>query len=153
MPWACGPALAVFAALSVILAVTDVRTHRLPDRILLPGGTAVLTLLAAAAAVIGAPDRVAGLGGGAALAFAVCLAVHLARPAEFGGGDVKLAGLCGAVLGWYGPEAVASGIALGFVAGGVAAGGVVLAGVRGRAIAFGPFLLFGTWARLLAGPW
>lgn len=153
MPWALGAALAVFAVLSVALAVTDVRSHRLPDRILLPGAFAVLALSLSAAAVTGTPDRVAGVCGGAMGAFAVCLAVHLARPADFGGGDVKLAGLCGAVLGWLGPEAVASGIALGFVAAGVAACGVVLAGARGEAIAFGPFLLIGTWARLLAGPW
>lgn len=153
MPWAFAPALAVFAVLSVALAVTDVRSLRLPDRILLPGASAVLALMVAAAVATGTPDRVTGLGGGAVGAFAACLVVHLARPADFGGGDVKLAGLCGGVLGWFGPEAVASGIALGFVAAGVAACGVVLAGARGRAIAFGPFLLLGTWARVIAGPW
>lgn len=153
MPGTLAPALGAFAVLSVVLAVIDARTHRLPDRILLPGAGAVLTLLVLAAAADRAPERAVGLGGGAIGAFAVCLAIHLARPAAFGGGDVKLASLCGGVLGWVGPEAVASGIALGFVAGGVAAVGVVLAGARGTVIAFGPFLLLGTWARVIAGPW
>ncbi|MDQ1083599.1 MULTISPECIES: A24 family peptidase [Microbacterium] len=153
MPWALAPALTVFAGLGIELAVIDVRTHRLPDAILLPGAGAVIVLLAGAAVVTGTPDRALGLAGGAAASFAACLAVHLARPDAFGGGDVKLAGLCGAVLGWVGPEAVASGIALGFVAGGAAATGVVLSGARGASIAFGPFLLAGTWGRLLAGPW
>lgn len=139
--------------LSVVLAPIDVRTRRLPDDVLLPGAGVVLILLAGAAVVTGSPERGAGSAGGAVAAFGVCLVLHLARPAAFGGGDVKLAGLCGAVLGWVGPEAVASGIALGFLAGGVAATGVVLAGGRRRAIAFAPFLLVGTWGRLVAGPW
>ncbi|KSU54332.1 prepilin peptidase [Microbacterium enclense] len=153
MPWCLAPALAVFAVLSVALAVVDVRTHRLPDGILVPGGGIVLVLMAGAAAVTGSPHRLMGLGGGVVAAFVVCLAVHLARPAAFGGGDVKLAAVCGGVLGWVGPEAVASGIALAFVAGGMAGAGAVAAGARGTTIAFGPFLLGATWVRLLSGPW
>lgn len=153
MPWALAPALSVFAVLSAVLAVTDVRTQRLPDAILVPGGAAVVLLMGIAAQARDEPGRLAGIIAGAGLIFAASLAVHTARPAAFGGGDVKLAALCGAVLAWWGPEAVASGIVLGFLAGGVAATGVVLAGRRGASLAFGPFLLFGTWWRLLEGPW
>ncbi|MDQ1122551.1 prepilin peptidase [Microbacterium trichothecenolyticum] len=147
------PALAVFALLGVVLAVVDVRTRRLPDAILMPGGAAAVLSLCAAAIGVGEPWRLLGVAGGAIGAFVTCLALHLARPASFGGGDVKLAGLCGAFLGWCGPEAVASGIAAGVVVGGVAAAGAVLAGARGATIAFGPFLVLGTWWRLLTGPW
>lgn len=152
MPGAVAPALTVFAVLGVVLAVIDARTHRLPDAVLVPGAGVVLVLLGGAAVAVGEPLRAIGVVGGAAGAFFACLGVHLARPAAFGGGDVKLAGLCGAVLGWIGPDAVASGIALGFVAGGVAASAALLAGMRGASIAFGPYLLVGTWGRLLAGP-
>jgi len=153
MPQALAPALGAFALLSVVLAVVDARTRRLPDALLLPGGAGVLVLALGAALVAGEPHRAVGVLGGAASSFLACLILHLARPAAFGGGDVKLAALCGAALGWVGPEAVASGIAVGFVVGGVAATGAVLAGARSAAIAFGPFLLFGTWWRLLSGPW
>lgn len=152
MPWALAPALTVFAVVGGVLAVIDARTHRLPDAVLVPGAGAVLLLLVGAAVTVGEPLRAVGVAGGAAGAFLACLAVHLARPDAFGGGDVKLAALCGAVLGWVGPEAVASGIALGFVAGGVAATGALLAGARGASMAFGPYLLIGAWARVLAGP-
>ncbi|MBD8218774.1 prepilin peptidase [Microbacterium sp. CFBP 13617] len=153
MPWALAPALAVFAVLGLALAVIDVRTHRLPDALVLPGGATILVLLVGSALNIGEPERVGGVVGGAALAFVGCLAVHLARPAAFGGGDVKLAAVCGAVLGWCGVEAAVSGLAAGFVAGGVAAAGTIAAGERGAALAFGPFLLAGTWWRVLSGPW
>lgn len=109
MPWALVPALAVFAVLGIVLAVVDVHTHRLPDVILLPGAAAVVLSLCVAAVWVGEPSRLLGVGGGAIGAFLVCFALHLARPASFGGGDVKLAGLCGALLGWGGVEAVASG--------------------------------------------
>ncbi|KTR96739.1 hypothetical protein NS220_00705 [Microbacterium testaceum] len=151
MPWALAAALSVFGVLSVVLAVVDVRTRRLPDAIVLPGGAAVVLLLGAAALSTGDPSRLAGIGAGAVGAFGACLAVHLVRPAAFGGGDVKLAALCGAVLGWGGLEAVASGIALAFLAGGVGAVGTLLAGARGASIPFGPFLLFGAWWRVIAG--
>lgn len=152
MPWPLAAALSVFAGLSVVLAMVDARTRRLPDAILVPGGAAVVVLLGGAAFAIGEPGRLAGIAAGALSAFAGCLAVHLARPAAFGGGDVKLAALCGAVLGWQGLEAVASGIALAFLAGGIGAAGVLLAGARGGSIAFGPFLLFGAWWRVITGP-
>jgi prepilin signal peptidase PulO-like enzyme (type II secretory pathway) len=151
MPWALVPALSVFAVLSGVLAVVDARTRHLPDAIVLPGGAAVVLLLGAAALAIGEPARLAGIGGGAVGAFTACLALHLARPAAFGGGDVKLAALCGAVLGWGGFEAVASGLALAFLAGGIGAAGALLASARGASIAFGPFLLFGAWWRVLTG--
>jgi len=151
MPWSLAPALSAFAVLSGVLAVVDARTRRLPDAIVLPGGAAVVLLLGAAALATGEPARLAGVGAGALSAFAACLVVHLARPAAFGGGDVKLAALCGAVLGWGGLEAVASGIALAFLAGGFGAAGALLAGRRGESIAFGPFLLLGAWGRVITG--
>jgi len=152
MPPAIVPALSAFAALGAVLSAVDLRTRRLPDAILLPGGAVVVALLSVAAVLAGEPSRGTTIALGAGGAFLACLLIHVRRPAAFGGGDVKLAGLCGAVLGWDGPDAVASGICLGFVAGGVAAAGVALAGARRGSIAFGPFLLLGTWWRLFTGP-
>lgn len=146
-------AFAGFAAVSIVLAVIDVRTHRVPDAVVLPATAVGVALLAAAAAERDEPTRIAGVCLGAAGAFLACLAVHLARPEAFGGGDVKLAALVGAHLGWFGADAVASGVALGFVAAGVAGLGVVAAGARRVDLAFAPFLLLGAWVRAAAGPW
>ena len=146
-----GLAAGVFAAASLTLVVTDLRSHRLPDAVVLPAAALVGALLTAEAARIGDPGRALGVIGGAAAAFAVALTLHLARPASFGGGDVKLAALVGTPLGWFGPEAVASGLLLSLVLGGVAAGGVLLAGDRRAEIAYGPWLLLGTWLRMAVG--
>ncbi len=145
-------AAGVFAVAGVALAVIDVRTHRLPDAVVLPSLLVVTALLGAEAVRTGDPARAVGVGGGAAAAFAVALVLHRARPGAFGGGDVKLAALVGAPLGWYGPEAVASGLLLALLLGGVAAAGVLLAGDRRAEIAYGPWLLAGAWVRLLGGP-
>ncbi|MGX8249455.1 hypothetical protein, partial [Escherichia coli] len=82
-------------------------------------------------------------------AFLVCLALRVARPTAFGGGDVTLAGLAGTHLGWFGSDAVASGLAAGFLCGGAAGFGALLAAGRRAEFAFGPPLLLGTWWALL----
>lgn len=144
-----GVALTVFAAVSVVLAVIDARHHRLPHALVLPALAVALALLTAAALAVDEASRIAGVWGGAASAFVVCLALHLARPAAFGGGDVTLAALVGAHLGWFGPDAVVSGLVIGFACGGAAAAGVLLSGARRATFAFGPPLLVGTWWVLL----
>lgn len=142
-------ALAVFAVLSVVLAVVDHRHHRLPHALVLPGLALALTLLTSAALAAGEAERIAGAWGGAASGFLICLVLWFARPAAFGGGDVTLAALSGAHLGWFGPDAVVSGLVAGFLCGGAAGLGALLAAGRRARFAFGPPLLLGTWWALL----
>jgi len=143
MPVALLLALSVFGVAGVVLAAIDARTHRIPDVVVLPATIAVLTLMAVAADVLAQPGRAVAVAGGALAAFGVCLVLHLARPAAFGGGDVKLAALVGATLGWFGPGAVASALFVAF-AGGAAAGIAAWAAAGRRAeVAFGPVLVLG----------
>ena len=79
------------AALSVI----DLRQHRLPNVLTLPGAAVILLV----ACLHG--RGVAALWGAAALA-AVYLLMHLLAPAAMGAGDVKLALGLGAVTGALG---------------------------------------------------
>jgi leader peptidase (prepilin peptidase)/N-methyltransferase len=135
--------VAFFVVVLVVLSFIDVRTRRLPNRIVLPAAAVVL-----AAHVAIAPDRalewvVAALG-----AFALLLAAAFAYPGGLGMGDVKLALLLGAALGW----AVGAALVIGFAAAGLA--GVLMIvrsgwSARRAALPLGPFLALGALAALL----
>jgi leader peptidase (prepilin peptidase) / N-methyltransferase len=147
------PAYLFFAALSVPLAVIDVLTKRLPNRLTLPAYPVVAALLLLPAAVDGDWSALgrAALGGAALLAlFAV---LHLINPAGMGLGDVKLSGTMGAMLGWLSWTAVLVGAFVGFVLGALVGLALMAVGRAGRktALAFGPFMLIGAWAAILAG--
>jgi len=146
-------AFGFLGAVGVALAAIDIRVQRLPDRLTLPAYPVLIALLAAAALTghdIGALVR--ALLGGLALA-AGYLLLGVARPGHLGGGDIKLAGLVGLVLGWLGWPAVLSGAVLGFLLAAVAS--LMLLAARRitmrSAISFGPFLLGGALLVILAG--
>ncbi|MFG6446034.1 prepilin peptidase [Microbacterium sp. P07] len=144
-------AYSAFAALSVVLTVIDVRTHRLPDRLVLPAYPVAAVLLTAAAVLRGEPGRLLVVIGGAVAMFVFYLALRMLRPGAMGGGDVKLAGVIGAFLGYLGGEAVLTGTLAGFVFGGLFAVVLVLAR-RARVtsgLAFGPWMLLGAWAVIM----
>lgn len=145
-------AFGFLGALGVALSAIDIAVHRLPDRLTLPAYPVLITLLAVAAAT-GHDGRalVRALLGGAVLA-TVYLLLAVLRPGQLGGGDVKLAGLAGMVLGWLGWPILFSGAALGFVL--LAVVSLVLLAARRislhGAICFGPFLLGGALVAVLA---
>ena len=148
-------ALGFLGALGVALAAIDISVQRLPDRLTLPAYPVLIGLLAVAA--LAGHDLAAlwrALLGGLVLA-AGYLLLGLARPGQLGGGDIKLAGLAGLVLGWLGWRAVLTGAAAGFVLAGLASLALLAARrvtLRG-AISFGPFLLGGALLVILAeGP-
>ncbi|MEH0110330.1 A24 family peptidase [Tersicoccus sp. MR15.9] len=151
-------ACAGLLALAVVLTVVDVREHRLPDRLLLPG-VAVSALLWVAAFTIAGPEAggvgamLRTLAAGAAL-FAGYLLLRIVHPPGMGFGDVKLAGLLGLHLGAAGWAHVAAGTMLAFLLGGVG-GAVLLLTGRARwrtAIPFGPFMLAGAVLALVVVP-
>ena len=148
-------ALGFLGVLGVALAAIDIRVQRLPDRLTLPAYPVLIVLLAVAAL---AGHDLSALGramlGGLAMA-AGYLLLGLVRPGQLGGGDIKLAGLAGMVLGWLGWRAVLYGAALGFVLAGVAS--LVLLAARRvtmrSTVSFGPYLLGGALLAILAsGP-
>lgn len=144
-------ALAWLAAVTVPLSVIDVRTHRLPDRLVLPGYVVVAACAATAALLTSDTGPLLRAGAGAGVWFGLFLVLRLISPAGMGGGDVKLAGVLGAYLGEAGPEAVCLGLLCAFVLGG-AHGIVLLLRSRSRrdaAVAFGPWMLAGTWIGIL----
>ena len=98
-------ALAAFmylGAVGVVTSVIDLRTHRLPDQVVLPSYPIVVALLALAAGMEGRWWPL----GRAALAMVLVAGFYLALGLAFspgmGMGDVKLAGLVALGLGWLG---------------------------------------------------
>ncbi|MEH0546128.1 prepilin peptidase [Streptomyces sp. B21-105] len=150
------PELAVWLALApvgVLLAVVDVRVRRLPDPLTLPLAVAALALLGLAALLPEhAGDWTTALLGALALG-AGYLVLHLVNPGGMAFGDVKLALGMGAALGWYGWPTVMLGTFAAFLFGALYGGVLFVVGRAGRGtlIAFGPFMLAGTLAGLLAG--
>jgi leader peptidase (prepilin peptidase)/N-methyltransferase len=130
------PALYV-AAVAPELTRVDLREHRLPNRMVVPGLVVGVVAAALSWAVTGVAPLVPLV---AALAYAGLLGI-LTLGGGIGMGDVKLAALLGLASATL-AVAVAAPLAA-FVLGGVAASVVLARRGRGSRIAFGPYLLAG----------
>jgi leader peptidase (prepilin peptidase)/N-methyltransferase len=115
LAWRLGtsPALAAYLYFGVLgsgLAVLDVTTRRLPNRIVLPSYPVAIILLGLGAFISGAwwPLARASIGMAALGGFFLVLAVVF--PGQLGLGDVKLAGLIGLYLAWFGSSTLVFGI-------------------------------------------
>lgn len=146
-------AFAVLAAASAALAVIDVRTKRLPDRIVFPTFGVLLLLFTGAALVAHDLAPLWRALGGAAASVALYLVIALLSRGGMGLGDVKLAAVLGLAMAWMGWGALIVGTVSGFVLGG--AFGLSALALRrvGRhtAVPFGPWMLLGAWIGILAG--
>ncbi|MFB7252181.1 prepilin peptidase [Microbacterium sp. NPDC056234] len=147
--------IAVHAALVGIgawLIVIDARTHRLPNRIVLPMGASLLVLVGIEALAAGdASALIRGLAGLVILGgfYAV---LHIAG-GGVGGGDVKLAAVIGIILGWHGWQPLIIGAAAAFVLGAVYALGLMALrrAQRSTRIAFGPWMIVGAVVGIAMG--
>ena len=141
------------AAVSVALALIDVDTHRLPDRIVLPSYAVAAVLLAGAAILIGQWQQLTMAAIGGATLFAFYFLLAFLRPGGMGLGDVKLAGLLGLFLGWLGWGPLLVGAFAAFFFGGIY--GLVLLATRRvnrkSGIPFGPWMLAGAWFGIFFG--
>lgn len=129
----------------LIVAVVDIHTHRIPDRLLAWAASATVPL----AWGTGVTPWAEGLAGAAACG-GFLLAVALAGKGSLGGGDVKLGALLGSLLGW---RLGAVALALGFAAGAAAGLALLLLKLKGRDdfMAFGPYLALGAAMALFWG--
>jgi leader peptidase (prepilin peptidase)/N-methyltransferase len=138
------------------LAVIDLEVRRLPDMLVLPAYPVAAVLLGAAAAVTGDGWALLRAATCAGVAVVVYLAAALLAPGVdgLGLGDVKLAGVLAALLGWFGWYTALVGLAAGFVLGGLAALGLLLTrrADRRSTIAFGPSMILGAYLCGLLAP-
>ncbi|MFY9711918.1 MAG: A24 family peptidase [Microbacterium sp.] len=137
----------------VWLLVIDVRTHRLPNRIVLPTLAALPALVIIEALLTGQVRSLIGAVLGMLILGGFYAALRLVSREGMGGGDVKLAAVIGLVLGWHGWQAFAVGAASAFVLGALYA--LVLMALRradrSTRIAFGPWMIVGAVLGIAAG--
>ena len=135
------------------LAVIDLRTRLLPDRVLLATGAVAVASAALLVVLRGNPGPfLSGITAGCAV-FLALLALSAIAPGQLGGGDVKLGPVLGFVLGTRGLDAVLLGLGAGALLAGLF--GVALLIARswtrgagagaGLRIPLGPPLLLGAW--------
>jgi leader peptidase (prepilin peptidase) / N-methyltransferase len=136
---------AVTGAVLVVLSAVDIERRIIPNRIVLPAAAAVLAMQ-----VVLFPDRAVESAVAAILAALVLVIPQLFGRAWMGMGDVKLALLLGAALGW----GVIGAVLLGFVCTLPVALLVLVRGglgARRTMLPFGPFLSLGALI-VLFGP-
>jgi leader peptidase (prepilin peptidase)/N-methyltransferase len=146
-------ALAWGAGAGVVLAAVDLAIHRLPDRVTYPAAAVCAAALLVDAAVLDTWTALVRALAAAAAAFAVAGLAWLVAPQGLGRGDVKLLGLLGLLLGWFGWGVLLAGVFLGLLIGALVS--LVLLATRRAgwrtAIPFGPPLLTGAVLALALG--
>lgn len=157
LSWAT-PLHLYLVAIGVALTVIDLQVHRLPDAIVLPSYLVVAVLLTLAAWGDGRWDDLLRALFGAIILFAAYFLMLVAYPSGMGFGDVKLAGILGAVLAFSGWGSLAVGAFSAFLLGGVVS--VILLATRRvtrrSGIPFGPWMIAGAvvgvvWGELIFG--
>lgn len=138
----------VHLALFVIacrLVVIDIRTHRLPNRIVLPTLAALVVVGGVDAMITGDSTAMIRAAWGMLILGGFYAALRLLSREGMGGGDVKLAAVIGLILGWHSWQALAVGAASAFVLGALfAVSLMMLRRADGSTrIAFGPWMILG----------
>lgn len=138
--------------ISVALIYTDLRFHQLPNALTF-GSYPVISglLLLAALTTDGGLSNLARAAVSAVATMALYALMHAVNQTGLGLGDVKLAPVMGAVLGWHSFGAVLTGTIYGFVLAGVVAALLLLTKrvTKKDEIAFGPFMILGMWLALI----
>jgi leader peptidase (prepilin peptidase)/N-methyltransferase len=146
-------ALAWAAGSAVVLGAVDLLCHRLPDRVTYPAYVVCAAALLVDAAVLGTWGALVRGLLAAVASFAVGVVAAALSPDGFGYGDVKLLGLLGLVLGWFGWGVLMTGVFLGLLTGALVS--ILLLATRRAgwrtAIPFGPPLLTGAVLVLALG--
>lgn len=144
----------IMVSLTAMLVVTDLDHFRIPNRLIYPGGTISIVLLAGAAVIENRTLSLRPAFIGAAGYFTLLLLVYLAARGEgFGFGDVKLAVLLGFFAGFHSYRTLAYSLFITSLLGGIPALILLAMGKsRKTAIPYGPPLIFGTWAAIISTP-
>lgn len=146
------PALLYFTSIAISLSLIDLEHHRLPNAVVLPSYPVLLVLLSASAFVQHDFSALLRALIGGLVLFAGYFLLAFIYPAGMGFGDVKLAGLIGAVLAYLSYSTLFLGAFGAFVLGGVAGVIVILSrrGNRKTPLPFGPFMFVAAFVAIFA---
>lgn len=147
------PVSLALASAGIALTVIDVRVLRLPNAIVLPLYPIVILGLLLAGVIGGSWPWWESLCGAGIWLIAVGVPWLISGGRWMGAGDVKLAPILGAVLGWQAVASAGIGILLAFVLGALMSLGLLVfrRASTGAHVPFGPFLLAGAFLALLFG--
>ena len=145
-------ALLYLAAVGTLLGFIDVEVKRLPDRFTLPSYGIAPALLAAS---IPFTDDGLELFWHALIGMAAMFVLYFVQafvaPSGIGLGDVKLSGVLGLYLGWFGQGAWVLGLLATYVLGGLVGVGIMIVRrTRKGEYPFGPYMLIGALLGVLA---
>jgi leader peptidase (prepilin peptidase)/N-methyltransferase len=137
------PVMMALSWFAVLLVTTDFLHSRLPDALTLPAYPVFGVLLTIAALTGAGPYTLVRALTGATLFWCLHATVHTLSPQSMGGGDVKLSGTLGAILGAVSWLALAVALALASV---ITLGLRAISAGRWRdGVPHGPGLLAATW--------
>jgi len=145
-PFWSRPLVLAVSVFLLLIALVDLK-----QRVVLNAMVAPAALAAVVAQWIVSPtDLVAALIGGV-FGLAPFLATALVKPGQMGGGDVKLAGLLGLILGF--PQ-ILWGLTVAIITGGIVSLALLLSGKWEPSdhLPYGPFLCLGAFVALLHDP-
>jgi leader peptidase (prepilin peptidase)/N-methyltransferase len=143
----------IFLVLGGQLSLIDIRTHRLPNRLVAICTIAILLLQIAYSIWQGAFGEMSQTGLAAIKVFAAYVVLYLLSRGQLGMGDVKFAIPVGLIIGWYNPDAWLISLLVTFVLAGI----VGLLGLLTRKldrkshIPLGPYMYLGSIITVLIG--
>lgn len=143
--------LAPFSAVLIALALIDLEQRRLPNAIVYPATIAAAAWILIVRTLGGSLSPVGGVIGLASYGGAMLLIAVVSR-GGMGGGDIKLAGLIGLVIGAVNLPSVGVAAAAAILSGGIVGIVALLRGAdRRSALPFGPMLALGGIVAALGG--
>lgn len=147
------PAYLYFVAIGIALSMIDLDCKRLPNAIVLPSYAVLAILLIVAGAWQQDWSALLRALIGAAGLFAFYFLLAVVYPAGMGFGDVKLAGLIGAMLGYLSYGALIVGALAAFVLAAVVGVAMIISrrGSGKTAIPYGPYMIVGALLAVFVG--
>lgn len=145
--------LCFFAFIGVVLSIIDAKTQTLPTKTIYVGIAVVVPLLTAASLIAGNTSQLFWMLIGSAATFAFYGLIWLIRPDALGFGDVRLAVLTGAALGWVSfGSAVVAVLLTYFIMSAVFAPLMILGKVSKKStVPMGPWIIFGSTLAIFFG--